>query len=455
MAGERRQATFQQLLDEGLLEIGDGYRAQNNELGGTGPIFLRAGHVTDRHIDFAGVEHFHEHLADKVRSKMSKVGDTIITTKGNSTGRTSFVTDRLPPFVYSPHLSYWRSRDPEKLCGGFLRYWSQGVEFIEQLSGMKASTDMAPYLSLTDQRRLSVTLPPLAEQKAIAAVLGALDDKIELNRRMNATLEAMARALFQSWFVDFDPVRAKLDDRPPDALDPATAALFPEHLEDSPLGKKPIGWEVTVLENVLAVLETGGRPKGGVGGITSGVPSIGAESIVSVGVFDFGKTKYVPVEFHEGMRKGHIQSHDVLLYKDGGRPGEYEPHVSMFGDGFPFEKCSINEHVYRLRTSERLSQEYLYFWMTSEFALAEMRIKGTGVAIPGLNSTAVRSLGVLIPPPPIVQAFTKQAAPLFTRILANAKQSRTLATLRDTLLPKLLSGELSVTSASATMESSV
>jgi len=135
----------------------------------------------------------------------------------------------------------------------------------------------------------------------------------------------------------------------------------------------------------------------------------------------------------------------VLLYKDGGRPGEYEPHVSMFGDGFPFEKCSINEHVYRLRTNERLSQEYLYFWMTSEFALAEMRIKGTGVAIPGLNSTAVRSLAVLVPPPLIVQAFTKQAAPLITRLLANAKQSRTLATLRDTLLPRLLSGELSAT----------
>ena len=116
---------------------------------------------------------------------------------------------------------------------------------------------------------MPIVWPPLAEQKAIAAVLGALDDKIELNRRMNATLEAMARALLQSWFVDFDPIRAKLDGRPP--------AIFPEHLEDSPLGKKPIGWEVTALENVLAVLETGGRPKGGVGGITSGVPSIGAE----------------------------------------------------------------------------------------------------------------------------------------------------------------------------------
>jgi hypothetical protein len=80
---------------------------------------------------------------------------------------------------------------------------------------------------------------PSSEQKAIAAVLGALDDKIELNRRMNATLEAMARALFQSWFVDFDPVRAKLDARPPAGLDQATAALFPDHLEDSPLGHIP------------------------------------------------------------------------------------------------------------------------------------------------------------------------------------------------------------------------
>jgi len=287
-------------------------------------------------------------------------------------------------------------------------------------------------------------LPPLAEQKAIAGVLGALDKKIELNRRMNATLEAMARALFQSWFVDFDPVRAKLDGRQPVGMDEATAELFPEHLEESSIGKKLVGWEVNTLETTLSVLETGGRPKGGVGGITSGVPSIGAESIVGVGKFDFSKTKYVPAEFFEGMRKGHIESHDVLLYRDGGRPGEYEPHVSMFGDGFPFEKCSINEHVYRLRANERVSQEYLYFWMTSELAFAEMRIKGTGVAIPGLNSTAVRSLAVLVPPRPMVEAFTSHTAPLITRILANSKRSRTLATLRDTLLPKLLSGDLSM-----------
>ena len=163
-----------------------------------------------------------------------------------------------------------------------------------------------------------------------------------------------------------------------------------------------------------------------------------------MGVFDFGKTKFVPVEFYQGMRKGHIADHDVLLYKDGGRPGEYEPHISMFGDGFPFEKCCINEHVYRLRTNDRLSQEYLYFWLRSELALAEMRIKGTGVAIPGLNSTAVRSLTVLVPPKPIIDEFNKHAAPFVTRILANSKQSHILETLHDTLLPKLLSGDLAI-----------
>jgi type I restriction enzyme S subunit len=210
MANDRsRTTTFQELIEEESLEIGDGYRAKNNELGGTGPIFLRAGHVTETHIDFAGVDRFHEKLRDRLGQKFAKTGDTIVTTKGNSTGRTSFVTERMPEFVYSPHLSYWRSRNPNVICAGFLRYWSKGAEFIGQLGGMSASTDMAPYLSLTDQRRLRITVPSISRQKRIADILGKLDDKIELNRRMNETLEAMARRLFKSWFIDFDPVHAK------------------------------------------------------------------------------------------------------------------------------------------------------------------------------------------------------------------------------------------------------
>lgn len=129
---------------------------------------------------------------------MSKVGDTIITAKGNSTGRTSFVTPSMPPFVYSPHLSYWRSKDAESLDPNFIRYWSRSPEFIRQLNGMKVSTDMAPYLSLTDQRRLEITLPAIEVQRHSGALLSSLDNKIETNRRMNAVLEEMARAIFRA-----------------------------------------------------------------------------------------------------------------------------------------------------------------------------------------------------------------------------------------------------------------
>ena len=286
-----------------------------------------------------------------------------------------------------------------------------------------------------------VQVPPLPEQRAIAHILGSLDDKIELNRRMNETLEAMARALFKSWFVDFDPVRAKAEGRDP-GLPEQIADLFPDRLVDSELGEIPEGWEVRTMENALAELEVGSRPKGGVFGYTEGVPSIGAESIVGLGLFDYSKTKYVPREFFERMSRGHVKSGDILLYKDGGRPGEFEPHLTIVGDGFPFETCVINEHVYRLRSIASLGQSFLFFWLSSDAVMEEMRIKGTGVAIPGLNSTQVKSLTTLFPTSDAIHAFSTIVDRWVAQVLASCNESRTLAALRDTLLPKLISGEL-------------
>jgi type I restriction enzyme S subunit len=437
MAGEWKSAPLSELCEQ-IADCPHSTPLWTN----SGVIVLRNQNIRGGRLDLSSPSYTDEaHFDQRSRRAGLRSGDLVLTREAPM-GEVCMIPDNLRCCL-GQRMVMLRP-DPEKCDSRFLLYSIQSDTVQHEIKVNEGTGSTVSNLRIPLLEALPIPYPPLAEQKAIAAVLGALDDKIELNQRMNATLEAMARALFQSWFVDFDPVRARLDGWQPGGLDPGTAALFPEHLEDSPLGKVPIDWEVTTLESVLSVLETGGRPKGGVAGIMSGVPSIGAESIVSVGVFDFGKTKYVPIEFYERMKKGRIESHDVLLYKDGGRPGEYEPHVSMFGDEFPFEECSINEHVYRLRSNDHLSQEYLYFWMTSEFALAEMRIKGTGVAIPGLNSTAVRSLAVLVPPQPIVEAFTNQASPLVTRILSNAKQSRILATLRDTLLPKLLSGELQV-----------
>jgi type I restriction enzyme S subunit len=332
-----------------------------------------------------------------------------------------------------------RLRGSDCLDTGFLRYVIAGRGFTDYVTGIQTGTAV-PHISSGQIQGYRFPLPPLAEQRRITGILGALDDKIDLNRRLSQTLEAMARALFKSWFVDFDPVRAKgagRDSGLPISLD----RLFPASLTESSIGSTPEGWRVSVLNEVLADLETGGRPDGGVAGYSAGVPSIGAESIVGLGRFDYSKTKFVPRSFFDRLLKGRVRDHDVLLYKDGGRPGLFEPHLTLIGDGFPFDECAINEHVYRLRATDEYGQPLLFFWLTSEFAMEEMRVKGTGVAIPGLNSTQLKSLTTLIPPPPVCQAFSVLVDPLVSRILACGSQSRTLAEMRALALPKLVSGE--------------
>lgn len=284
-----------------------------------------------------------------------------------------------------------------------------------------------------------IDVPSLPDQKRIAHILGTLDDKMELNRRMNATLESMARALFRSWFVDFDPVKRNAEasaSRPEDSM-------FPDSFETSSLGDIPFGWNVTTLGNVLDVLETGRRPKGGVAGYSSGIPSIGAESIWGIGKFDYSKTKYVPTEFYEKTSAGRVEHNDVLLYKDGGKPGEFRPRVGLFGHGFPFEKFSINEHVFRMRSGS-VGQIFLYFAVSDQRVLDDFANKGGKAAIPGINQVDVRSTRILMPDKRVLEEFNRQVTPWCDLMIQKAIQSRTLANLRDALLPKLLSGELAI-----------
>jgi type I restriction enzyme S subunit len=197
MSPEWRTATFAELIDQSVLVIGDGYRAKNVELRGDGPLFLRSGRVSDGRIDFSGDERLDSNREGVLRPKMGKPGDTVVTTKGNSTGVVAFVPKDAPPFVYSPHLSFWRTLDATVVSPGYLRYWSRSPEFRIQLRGLSRSTDMAPYLSLVDQRRLKITLPTIDEQRRIAGALGVHDDKIEHNRRLTRSLFLHAELLYR------------------------------------------------------------------------------------------------------------------------------------------------------------------------------------------------------------------------------------------------------------------
>jgi type I restriction enzyme S subunit len=419
MPCEWREYVFSELIQRNLLEIGDGYRAKNSELGGDGPIFLRAGHVRDTHIDLDGVERFHRTLADAVATKMSRPEDVIVTTKGNSTGRTSYVTLELPPFVYSPHLSYWRSRDTRTIVPGFLRYWSRSQEFREQLSGLAGSTDMAPYLSLVDQKRLRMRLPPTDEQRAIAHILGTLDDKIELNRRMNETLEAMARALFKSWFVNFDPIRAKADRRDP-GLPRSIADLFPDSFEDSALGEIPKGWSVCSIGDHMLNFDS------------KRVPLSGAQRATRRGPYPYHGAAAVMDYVNDYLFDG--------IYLLVGEDGSVVQDDGMAVTQYVWGKLWVNNHAHVLQGKGAVSTELLYL----HFSFESVAPYVTGAVQQKLSQGRMNGMPFVFAGTHVCRAFGELMNPLFGKLRSNSEGTKTLASLRDTLLPKLISGELRV-----------
>lgn len=434
------RATFGELIDGGILDVTDGYRAKNSELGGTGLIFLRAGHVTDTHIDFAGVDQFHAELAPRLEEKLSKAGDVAVTTKGNSTGRTTFVTPTMPLFVYSPHLSRWRSLDYDQLEPGFLRYWSNSREFDIQLRGMAASTDMAPYLSLRDQRRLEITLPPIDEQRAIAGVLGALDNKIEQNRRTAQALERLARAIFRAWFVHFEPVKAKAAGATafPSMSRPVFGAL-PTRFVDSEIGPVPERWHPKTISTAFHVNPTRALRKGAI------APYLDMKNMPTRG---HAPASWIARPFGSGMR---FMNGDTLVARitpclENGKTA----FVDFLHDG---EIAWGSTEYIVLRPKPPLPPIFAYCLARMDefrdFAIQNM----TGTSgRQRIAPTVMEHFQIAVPTPEIAIAFGEIVQPLFEGIRAGMEESRKLAEMREYLLPNLLSGAIRVNDAERLLE---
>lgn len=325
----------------------------------------------------------------------------------------------------------------------------------QDFMNQRANTTVQTTFNLKDLARIPIQLPPEWEMERILTTLQALDDKIELNRRMNETLEAMARAVFRDWFVDFGPTRRKaagLTD--PAAIlggllpDPEKAtplaALFPDSFGEIGL---PEGWEERTLADVDLVLESGRRPKGGIDkSLSGGVPSVGAESIYGVGKFDYSKVKYVSEEFAKATSSGWVQDYDVAIYKDGANVGDPD-RVALFGAGFPFKRFMVNEHVFLLR-SKLIGQAFLYHLMQSHQIADRLEKLGRSKAAqPGLNQREVSSCTFVFPGDDLCEAFNSLVFPWIASGLHNGQENQTLAATRDLLLPKLMSGEIRLTGA--------
>jgi type I restriction enzyme, S subunit len=285
-------------------------------------------------------------------------------------------------------------------------------------------------LSSTLIRNFAINTPPLPEQQAIAHILGSLDDKIELNRQMNETLEGIARALFQSWFVDFDPVRAKMAGRQPYGMDAETAALFPDGFEDSVLGEIPRGWRVTPIGEVAGINEIS---------VTKNFPYKEIEYIdissVSVGKLE-GTTKYA-LEMAPSRAKRLVRHGDTIW-------STVRPNRKSYLFIHTPQNNLVVSTGFAVLTPKSIPATYLYAWMTTDQFVDYLIYNADGSAYPAVLPDRFSNANMLLPVPRILQKFEQIVSPMRSLIFQNDEESQTLAALRDTLLPKLLSGELRV-----------
>ena len=313
---------------------------------------------------------------------------------------------------------------------------------LQHLMDVWCNTTVQATLNLKEIRQLPLPWPPKQSRDAIAAFGKALDDKIELNRRMNATLEAMARALFQSWFVDFDPVRAKLDGRPPAALDPATAALFPDSLQDSAIGPIPHGWSMKDLGEI-ADFDKGLSYKGEGLAEEGGMPMVNLGCFTGRGLFNADRVKRYTGEYRE---RHLVHAGDLVI-------ANTDMTQNRIIIGSPALVPELNgakeflftHHVFavRFKTGAELWRRYVFFTLLKPEFREIAEGFSTGTTVLALPRDGLVNYSLCLPPIPLLEAFEKQVGPILGAFDANLHQSRTLATLRDTLLPKLLSGEIS------------
>ncbi|WAL81841.1 restriction endonuclease subunit S [Pandoraea sp. XJJ-1] len=426
------------LIRASKLEIGDGYRAKNSELSETGIPFARAGNINDG-FKFADADHFPESELWKVGGKVSRSGDVVFTSKG-TVGRFALVGAQSPRFVYSPQLCYWRTLDESSIRSEYLYYWMNSEEFLHQVGYLKGQTDMADYVSLRDQRRMSVTIPPLKEQIAVVECLKPLDDRIALLRETNTTLEAIAQALFKSWFVDFDPVRANAGGREPEGLDADTAALFSDGFEESELGPVPNGWGVGTLGDVCSYINRGISPKY----VEAGGIIVINQKCIRDNIVDLSKARrHDPAQRKIVGRE--IAAGDILVNSTGvGTLGRVAQLLSVE------ESAIVDSHVTVVRAGATVTPNYIGLAMLRRQSEIEQLGEGsTGQT--ELSRSKLAGLKLILPTANVLHAFDSFVQPLRDRFDRNLSQIQTLAKLRDTLLPRLISGQLRLPDPEATV----
>lgn len=370
-----------------------------------------------------------EHFLSWTRKAFPQPYDVVLSRRCNP-GETAFVPPGLE-FALGQNLVLLRA-DGTKIYPPFLRWLVRGTEWWQEIAKFINVGAIFESLKCADIPNFRLTIPPLSDQHAIADILNALDDKIELNHGMNETLEAMARAVFKSWFVDFDPVRAKAEGRQPFGMDAASAALFPKSFSRTPTGMIPEDWRVSNLGGELTTLLGGTPSRSNPAYWTDGtVPWINSGKVNEFRIIE--PSEYLTEDAVRNSATKILPRRTTVIAITGATLGQ----VSLL----EIESCA-NQSVVGVLGSDTIPSEYVYFWIKQN--IADLIAWQTGGAQQHINKENVNKLPLTRPSTSVLQAYMSLVKPIFDKIRNNCFESLTLARTRDSLLPKLISGEIHV-----------
>jgi len=433
-------------LSSAPIEIIDGDRGKNypktSDFTKSGYcLFLNTGNVTTEGFNFSQCQYISEEKDNILRKGKLSRNDVVMTTRG-TVGNVAHYNCKVPykNIRINSGMVIFRP-DTNHIVPRFLYLVLRSMLFKKQVAALRTGSAQ-PQLPIRDINRIRMPIPPINEQQAIACIMGTLDDKIELNRRMNETLEGIARAIFKSWFVDFDPVHAKAEVRPT-GLPPEIDALFPDSFQDSELGRIPKGWKVSNLHEQLTV-NRGLSYKGQyLCKADEGLPMHNLNS-----VHEGGGYKYEGIKHYKGdYRPAHLlEAGDVIVTNT-------EQGFEHLLIGYPaivpnrYGKAALfSHHIYRLRPRKNSYLPSWFFYLLLRTQRFHQLVAGysNGTTVNMLPPDGLQKPCFVLPQRDLVERFDKYVIPALERSEKLYEENCALGNIRDVLLPKLLSGALRI-----------
>lgn len=387
-----------------------------------------------RYVDLNGLESLGKEVLKRPEQLFLKPGDILFarsSVKRSGAGQCALVPDGVEKTVFSGFIIRFRLNNLSTINTSFLSYLLQSPEYREMFSRIATGTTISN-LSQEALKKIPVCLPIKRIQDEVAAILGGLDDRISLLRETNATLESIAQALFKSWFVDFDPVRAKMEGRAPEGMDEATAALFPDSFEESELGLVSSGWRVGTIEDICQTITNGGTPSRSNKTYWEG----GEVPWFKTGDFSDGFL-LMPTE---RITQAALESSAAKLLPENAVLMAIYAAPTVGRLGVLTEPAAFNQACTGMVAHKNIGPWFLYW--TLYFGRDWFNSRANGAAQQNISKAIVGGYKIVIPSDDVLAAFNEVVAPVQNKIRANSEQAKNLADLRDALLPRLISGKL-------------